>query len=385
MKHPWRKLPVAVSLAAASLLSACDWEGGSSASGQGTLSVSLTDAPACGFDQVNVTVSKVRVHKNADASENDAGWSDIVLSQPTRINLLDLTNGVLQTLGQTTLPAGHYTQIRLVLDGSDPLANSVLPSGGTEVALATPSALQSGIKLNGQFDVAANSMTDIALDFDACKSVVKRGNGGYDLKPVISMIPMATSGAINGYVDPAVVAGKPFVSAQINGVIVKGTVPDSSGRFSLAPLVAGKYTVVITADARATDVIDSVPVSARAGTDISSSAAPIAMQPSAANTVSGIVSPASSQALVSAIQTFDTGQKITVRFVNADAQSGAYSMSVPTAAPSLGQYSATLPISLAQQAPIAGKYAIEAAASGYAGQSYLADLLNTVATVNFTF
>jgi len=385
MKHTWRKLPVAASLAAASLLSACGGGGGSSASGQGTLSVSLTDAPACGFDQVNVTVSKVRVHKNADASENDAGWSDIVLSQPARINLLDLTNGIMQTLGQTTLPAGHYTQIRLVLDGSDPLANSVLPSGGTEVALATPSALQSGIKLNGQFDVAANSTTDIALDFDACKSVVKRGNGGYNLKPVISMIPMVTSGAINGYVDPAVVASKPFVSAQINGVIVKGTVPDSSGRFSLAPLVAGNYTVVITADARVTDVIDSVPVSARAGTDISSSAAPIAMQPSAANAVSGIVSPASSQALVSATQTFDTGQKVTVKFVNADVQSGAYSMSVPTAAPSLGRYSATLPISLAQQAPIAGKYAIEAAASGYAGQSYLADLLNTAATVNFTF
>ena len=49
-----------------------------------------------------------------------------------------MTNGVLAELGQTALPAGKYTQLRLVLaanDGSHPLANSVVPTGSAETAL----------------------------------------------------------------------------------------------------------------------------------------------------------------------------------------------------------------------------------------------------------
>jgi len=371
------------------MIAACGGGGGSTDSGQGSLRVSMTDAPSCGYDQVNVTVSKVRVHQSANAAENDPGWSDIALAQPLKINLLDLTNGVLATLGQTSLPAGHYTQLRLVLADTQngALANSVVPTGGSETALTTPSAMQSGIKLNGQFDVAANALTDVVLDFDACKSVVKRSNNGsYSLKPVISVIPMAVSGAINGYLDPSVVpVGKPVVSAQVGGVVVKSTVPDSTGRFSLSPLVAGNYTVVLTADASATDVIDGVPVEVGKNTDISTSAAPITMPASATNVVSGTVSPASIEATVSASQTFAAGPKVTVAYMNADASSGAYSFALPTAAPSLGQYSASLPISLSQQADVAGKYTVEADAAGYPAQLSLIDILNAGAAVNFSF
>jgi len=30
----------------------------------------LTDAPACGFDQVNVSIERIRVHRDASANEN---------------------------------------------------------------------------------------------------------------------------------------------------------------------------------------------------------------------------------------------------------------------------------------------------------------------------
>ena len=78
--------------------------------------MSLSDAPACGFNAVNVTVVKVRVHQSSPASNNDAGWTDITLNPARKINLLNLTNGVLDNLGETPLAAGHYTQLRLVLD-----------------------------------------------------------------------------------------------------------------------------------------------------------------------------------------------------------------------------------------------------------------------------
>jgi Domain of unknown function (DUF4382) len=52
---------------------------------------------------------------NAQAGDNDAGWSDITLSPPRKIDLFSLINGVLTTLGQTAWPAGQYQQVRLVL------------------------------------------------------------------------------------------------------------------------------------------------------------------------------------------------------------------------------------------------------------------------------
>jgi len=91
----------------------------------GTLRLALTDAPACGYDAVNVTIQKVRVNQDASASDTGAGWSEVVLSPARRIDLLSLTNGVLEDLGQTSLPAGKYTQMRLVLapnDATSPMA-----------------------------------------------------------------------------------------------------------------------------------------------------------------------------------------------------------------------------------------------------------------------
>jgi hypothetical protein len=45
----------------------------------GTLRVSLTDSPACGYDNVWVTVEKVRVHRDGSAGQADAGWIDLPL------------------------------------------------------------------------------------------------------------------------------------------------------------------------------------------------------------------------------------------------------------------------------------------------------------------
>ena len=109
--------------------------------------LALTDAPACGYDAVNVTIERVRVHQSSGAGDNDSGWYDLVVSPRQRVDLLSLTNGVLEELGEMPLPAGRYTQMRLVLadnGSSAPFANSVVPTGSDEVALTTPSAQQSG-------------------------------------------------------------------------------------------------------------------------------------------------------------------------------------------------------------------------------------------------
>ena len=366
--------------------------GGDAVPAPGTLGVSLTDAPACGFDKVYVTVVKVRAHQSSSASDTDSGWTDITLNPARKIDLLSLNNGVLDNLGQTPLAAGHYTQLRLVLDPNTAvgLANSVVPTGGFETALVTPSAVQSGIKLVNQFDVASGQRVDLLLDFDACKSIVKRGNGTYALKPVIKVIPFVLNG-INGFVDLALLGSNVMVTAQQNGVIVQSTAPNAqTGEFFLARLAPGNYDFVVTANGRATAVIATVPVASTTSVVIlSNNVTPITLPVSAtSNTISGtaVLNPTSSTevAYAAAKQTFGTAPIVTVKSVAADElASGAYSLTLPTGAPMFGQYSATLPIVLVPQTAMAGKYTVEASATGYQTQSVSKDISTASATQNF--
>ncbi len=372
--------------------------GDASGGGSGTLGVSLTDAPACGFDAVNVTVTKVRVHQSNAASDSDGGWSEITLNPARKINLLDLANGVLEYLGETPLPAGHYTQLRLMLaanNASSPVSNSVVLSSapGSEIALRTPSAVQTGLKLVHGFDVAAAQRMDLVLDFDACKSVVALGNGGFLLKPVIKVVPTVLNG-INGFVAQALLGSNVMVSAQVDGTVVRSTSPDmTTGAFFLARLDPGNYAVVITADDRATAVIDSVPVaSSTSVVAISTNAAPLMLPPSSARTISGnaILNPASmtdEAVFVAAKQTLGSSPAVTVtvRTQSAEMPAGNYTLTLPAGAPQFGQYviGGTLPIPLVGQTAAAGQYSVEASATGYQTQSFAKSIATANATQDF--
>lgn len=381
------------SFASLALLTACGGGGGSSSgvsADSGTLKVSMTDAPACGFDKVNVSVTKFRVHKSSTATDTDSGWSEITINPAKKIDLLSLRNGIVTELGQTALPAGHYTQMRLVLaeNASGALANSVVAEGSTtEVALDVPSGTQSGIKLTNEFDIAANAATELVLDFDACKSIVTKGNGngGFLLKPVISVTPKITSGQISGFVPTGLT--KPTVSVQSNGAVIKSTVPDSTGAFTLSPVPAStSYVVVITADGRTTAAITGVPVTVGATTNLSTSAAPIALPVAATATASGTVSPASALGTVRATQVLGTGgATIEVASKAADSTTGAYTLTLPTVAPLVGKFGA-LPIALAADttATVAGKYTLEASATGFTKKTTDIDVSKANATANFT-
>ena len=363
--------------------------GGSSDPQTGTLAVSLTDAPSCGFDAVNVTVSKVRIHQSSNAPENAAGWEELILDPPRKINLLDLTNGTLEKLGEIPLIAGHYTQLRLVLadNNGSPLSNSVILTGAVnEIALDTPSALQSGLKLINEFEVLAGERVDLLLDFNACKSVVTRGNGSYGLKPVIRVLPITLSG-IGGFVSPA---ENVTVSAQIEGEIVRATVPNPlTGEFFLSHLGPDTYDVVITADERATTVVSGVPIATDTSTAmISSGSNPITLATSATQSISGtiILTPPSLTVIAEATakQVISETTTVTVKSQTVDLLNYAYTLPLPTAAPWLGSYGdGTLPITLIEQIPAAGEYSIVASATGYQTQSFTKNVATADATQNF--
>ena len=381
---------------AAAALVACGGGGGgydTTPSNMGSLKASITDAPACGYDEVNVTVSKVRVHQSATAAETDAGWTEIVVPAQ-QINLLNLTNGVMQTLGTVPLAAGHYTQIRLVLDANsgNTMVNNVIPTGGAKTNLETPSGQQSGIKLNGQFDVVAGQQADILLDFDACKSVLTKGNGKYALKPVVKMIPVILNG-VGGVISPALLGNHVMISAQQAGVVVGSTAPNATtGEFFLSHLPAGNYDVVITADGSAASVVSGVPVAATGTTAISTAASPLTLATSATGSIAGSVTPLTTEAAyVSAKQTFAAGPTVTIKYAGADLATGAYTIAnLPLSAPQYAVYSATLPLlftSATTVTPGVGMYTVDASATGFALKTFATPVdikLANAVGINFT-
>jgi hypothetical protein len=387
-----RLLTSATIAAAVLAMAACG--GGSAApeAAQGTLNLSLTDAPSCGYDHVNITIDRVRVNQSSTAADTDSGWSEVVLSPPMRVDLLTLTNGVLATLGRTPLPTGHYTQMRLLLAANSPaapLANSVVPTGGSEVALTTPSAQQSGVKMNIDIDIAANQMADFVLDFNACRSIVSAGaSGKYLLKPVVAVTPNFISG-VAGFVDPTLAAAGAVISMQQAGVVVKATAPDSTGKFLLQPVAPGTYDFVITAPGRASTVITGVPVTAATVTSLGTQAAMLTPVVAADGTAAGVVTVAGAPSIlatVDATQTLANGDIVDVGDTSADSTSGAYALTLPAIAPMVAAYASTGAFSFSADATAGATYHL-LAATGTASQTAgpITITSGTTVTTNFSF
>ena len=140
--------------------------------GGGTPTRNLAGEPlrahiSCSYDHVYVTVAGVRALQRAGETVQ---WVDIALASPQRIDLVGLGGGVLQALGAALLPAGDYSEIRLVLTEG---ANQVQPTGAALAPLSVPGGAPSGLKLAGEFTVPAGQSGDVVLEgFDACRSVI---------------------------------------------------------------------------------------------------------------------------------------------------------------------------------------------------------------------
>ena len=161
------------------------------------LKITLVDNPG-DFEVVNVDIQGVTVHTNEHAGEEDNGWVFLENSNVGVKNLLEYTGGVELTLADTDFPAGRISQIRLLLGEN----NSVTIDGKSE-PLETPSAEQSGLKLQVHEILKGAITYEFKLDFEAARSVVVTEEGTKILKPVIKVFTKAVSGSIKGSVWPA--------------------------------------------------------------------------------------------------------------------------------------------------------------------------------------
>ncbi len=196
------------------------------------IEVWLTDDPAA-YDEVNIDIKEIAVHSEDGGDEK--GWKKLEINAGV-YNLLELTNGLDTLLGAIEVPAGKISQIRLILgdDNSLKIGEEVHP-------IKTPSAQQSGLKIQVHQTLVAGITYKILLDFDAARSIVSKGNGTYSLKPVINSITEAQDGAISGVVDPA--ESSPAIYAIMGEDTVRTTSANEEGNFLIRGLEPGSYTV----------------------------------------------------------------------------------------------------------------------------------------------
>ena len=218
------------------IFSACTENDKEEMSGTTRFNLYLTDAPGR-YEEVLIDIQEVRVHVTAhDSSHHDSGWMDLDVNAGV-YDLLDFANDMDTLLASADLPAGKISQIRLILG-----ENNEVKVDGEYHDLKTPSGQQSGIKLNVHEVLEEGITYDLWIDFDACRSIIKTGNGKYILKPVIKTYTRETSGAIKGVVDPA--ASHPFIYTVTASHDTVSTIADLlTGEFLLKGLPAGKYDV----------------------------------------------------------------------------------------------------------------------------------------------
>lgn len=279
--------------------------------GFATVNVSISDPPSCSppagsFKSVFITIRSVQAHISATAGDNSPGWVELVPAlntTPVQVDLLNLpANGacLLRQLGSnTSLPAGDYQQIRLLL--VDNSASSASPSSNacgtlgqvfncvvtnkniSELQLS--SQANTGLKIppgqvvGGPIHVAAGQSVDINVDFNACASIIQEGNGSFRLKPTLTagVVSTNTTGISGQVVDS--VTSQPVAGATValenpdkSGTdrIFMQALTDSAGHFSFCPLPMGAvFDVVVDAvSSSGVSYNASVVVNVPGGTDV---------------------------------------------------------------------------------------------------------------------
>jgi uncharacterized protein DUF4382 len=273
--------------------------------GMGTMSVSISDPPSCKasgsgataaavggtaapggatFISAFVTIRSVQAHTSASAGDNDPGWQELapqLASAPVQLDLLNLPASgqcLLAQLGSTSLPAGDFQQIRLILVSNNPSTAPTLGGDGINHCagngfncvelgdksiheLLLSSEATTGLKIppgqimGGPIHVAAGQSVDLNIDFNTCASIVQEGNGDFRLKPVLTagvVSPNLTgiSGQIVDSVTMQPIAGA-IVTLQSPDMgatdrIAMQVATDANGNFGFCPLPSGAMFDVVT-------------------------------------------------------------------------------------------------------------------------------------------
>jgi len=221
-------------LSAAFVFYACSKNDKGISDGKARFQVALTDDPG-NYQEVIIDVKDVQINVTTDTS---GGWTSLSNVKAGSYDVLKLVNDDDTILADAEINPGRVEQIRLVLG-----PNNFVKINGQMIPLETPSAQQSGLKLNIHQDVSAGILYKLLLDFDVAKSIVKTGNNKYMLKPVIRTTLEAAGGSIKGYVKPFNFQTAVLVFRGPNDTVTSTYNSLTDGGYLVRGLGAGSYSL----------------------------------------------------------------------------------------------------------------------------------------------
>ncbi len=244
----------------------------------GKLVVQLTDAPFPHdlVAEANVTIFKIEARYKKDVLESDMEGTAmeeeesspfiVLMEEEIQVNLLELTNGVTETLLNTEVPVGTYDLIRVYVKG----VNIVLTNGAT-FDLKVPSGEQTGIKIFIKPGLVVNGglTADLLLDFDVSKSFVAKGNrdaiSGFNFKPVIKACNRSTTGTLIGLVtesmeDILVSVEGAQVAIYAEDILSTTTFTDVDGGYMIMGLDPGYYRVEVEKEGYEIQTVEDIEI-----------------------------------------------------------------------------------------------------------------------------
>ena len=197
MRHRFSVLFSIVAAAGLLFAAGCDSTGLLSDGERGTLEVSMsgtssakslntpstTSHPQDSIEAAAVTITEMSIVPVEDTSDggSDAGTS-VLRSENFEVDLINLETGLDTTLAETEIPAGEYSQVRLITNEKA----SVTFEDGSQKDVMIASGQQTGLKVN--FDPVAIESADranVTLNWNVEKSLKGNPQGNLVITPVI--------------------------------------------------------------------------------------------------------------------------------------------------------------------------------------------------------
>lgn len=138
-------------------------------------SKNLTPFERFNIKKIMLDIKSIEAHNDVD------GW--IVLdANSSKLDLLQLQNGISSILFNHVMPVGQYSQIRLFLgEHSEVIVNN------RAYHLEVPSGQQTGVKLVTEFTIANGENVEVKLDINLLDTLSYQSGKGFSLKPTITI------------------------------------------------------------------------------------------------------------------------------------------------------------------------------------------------------
>lgn len=213
----------------------------SSACGEGTVVVNLTDAPVEDVEAVNLRVTGVELQRTD-------GTVEVLDFGDRTIDLLALTAGnSTQLVSRDDITAGDFSGVRLLIEasGSDDESTVTPRTGGT-----VPLQLSGGNLLaTRDFNVEDEESTTVTIDVDLRRSLFapESPGGNYLLSPTLRLVQNNRAGSIAGSVSNGLATdigcdeeGGDAGIGNVVYVFAAGTVPDDIDNILPEPITTAR-------------------------------------------------------------------------------------------------------------------------------------------------